>query len=375
MLKSVKLSRARTFTTHMLVQGRVTEAGSAGSMDYKIYCEAPVCSHTRPTTIQLHLPPFRPSFHPGDGTMAPTVYTIVPKSDAVIVLKVSTTRFAVWDTADETETTTENIESDAKGEESKTVGPNVSASSADHISRGYDEAALATVPNDTRVSVQEEASQVPTAGETTTEEMKCEESACDSNPTPNSSTPATECGDDPDAFRLVVFEEHSVELPHNAIHYQVSSEHMKVASPILAHMISVDNKVGGKGGLGGCYYIILEDCNEEALHILLNILHLKNREVPRKVNLDLLAKLAVLIDRYKCTEAVEVFLGMWTEAGLVIDPVPSEYCRELVLWLYVAWVAKMPRTFKDVTTTAIEFGVDCSLRTMGLPIPVSVSGK
>jgi hypothetical protein len=336
MLKSDRFSRMVDFTAHKLMQNQATEAGSAGSVDYQNYCKAQVRSYTRSTTVQLHFSPFRSSFHPGYGTMAPTVYAIVPKPDAVIVQKVSKTRFAVWETPDESNTITENAESDAKGEESKTLGATVSASSADYTSRRDDEAAHATVPNDTRVSDLEEASQVPTADENTTEGVRCDESVCDSKPTPNSSTPATECGDDPDTFRLTVFEEHSVELPHNAIHYQFSSEHLKVASPILAQMISADNEVDGKGGVGGCYYIILEDCDEQALHILLNILHLKNREVPRKVNLDLLAKLTVLIDRYKCTEAVEVFLGMWIEAVLVIDPVPSEYCRELVLWLYVA---------------------------------------
>jgi hypothetical protein len=152
-------SQVSNFTAHTLVQSQVTEAGSVGSTLLK-------SSGSQPHTLHHHL--ILPTSHfleqasaQGCGTMVPIVYSIVPKPDAVIVLKVSTTRFAVWETPDETETTPENPESDAKGEESNTAGATISASSADHISRGDDEAALTTVPHSQTF---QQASQVKPAG-------------------------------------------------------------------------------------------------------------------------------------------------------------------------------------------------------------------
>jgi hypothetical protein len=140
----------------------------------------------------------------GHDKIAATVHRIALNPDAVVVLKASTTRFAVWETANETKTTVKNTESDAKDEESKTAEATVSISPAERLLRVI----CATTLNGVRVSDQGEASQNPayetTGDKNTAEEVICDDTASDSHPTPPPSTPAAECGDDPDIFRLAV---------------------------------------------------------------------------------------------------------------------------------------------------------------------------
>ena len=47
---------------------------------------------------------------------------------------------------------------------------------------------------------------------------------------------------------------------------------------------------------------------------------------------------------------------------------PTTYCRDLVLWIWVAWVFDIEEHFKEATATAIKQCTE-SLQTMDLPIP------
>ncbi|KAF1833343.1 hypothetical protein BDW02DRAFT_599140 [Decorospora gaudefroyi] len=286
--------------------------------------------------------------------MASTVYKLVPYPDTVLILKNPTTRFAVWE------------------QEGAPV------SSADQAQHDTDDE-INELLNAVTVSSLAELPEQDQPGETICDVDRGSDAESDksfgNSPTLTSTASAADCNegddDDPNTFRLAVFEQHSVVLPSGFPHYLVSSEHLKLSSSTFADMITKENKLDGAGR----YYVVLEDCDEEALHILLNILHLKNRQVPREVGLEMLAKIAVLADRYNCVEAVEVFIDVWEDVTLGTHPVPSQYCRELILWLYVTQVFHMSQTFYEVTATAIEYGFDGRLRTMGLPIPTTISDE
>jgi hypothetical protein len=63
----------------------------------------------------------------------------------------------------------------------------------------------------------------------------------------------------------------------------------------------------------GLIHISASDWDAEAFLILLNVLHLRNRSVPDKVSLDMLAKIAVLVDYYECDEP---FFSLHQDVGL-----------------------------------------------------------
>jgi hypothetical protein len=96
--------------------------------------------------------------------------------------------------------------------------------------------------------------------------------------------------------------------------------------------------------------------------------------VPRLIDLELLAKVAVLVDYYKCYEAVELFVELWLRELKGELPLPKQVCRELILWLCVSWVFGDADVFTSVTSIAVRY-CQGPLETLGLPIPKSVVGK
>ena len=71
------------------------------------------------------------------------------------------------------------------------------------------------------------------------------------------------------------------------------------------------------------------------------------RRVPREVNLDKLARLSVLVDKYQMLEAVEVFSDIWIK-GIEAE-IPQTYTWEMRQWLGISWVFSRTDLFKQAT--------------------------
>ncbi|KAF2865654.1 hypothetical protein BDV95DRAFT_530978 [Massariosphaeria phaeospora] len=154
--------------------------------------------------------------------------------------------------------------------------------------------------------------------------------------------------------------------------YYVSRRHLVSASPTLERMFSGTNwKEGIRDENDGLYHVPAEDWDSEALLCVLQVLHLRNGQVPRTVSLEMLAKIAVLLDFYKCAEALESFTERWIERLRVTTPVPSYFCRDTLLWMCIAWVLRLPQEFVQTTTVAIRRD-EQGLPTLGLPITICV---
>ncbi|KAF2258087.1 hypothetical protein CC78DRAFT_572744 [Lojkania enalia] len=151
------------------------------------------------------------------------------------------------------------------------------------------------------------------------------------------------------------------ETQKSSIQYQVSSRHLMLASPWFKRALMREGWSESNRDA------------DEAFLILMNILHLRNRQVPRTLSLELLAKIAVLIDYYECSEAVEVFSDLWTSRLKKTVDIPNLFTRDLVLWLCVSWVFRMPVQFEQVTRVAITQSIDETFDTLELPIPLKVT--
>jgi hypothetical protein len=79
------------------------------------------------------------------------------------------------------------------------------------------------------------------------------------------------------------------------------------------------------------------------------------------------------VDYYSCGKAIELFTDIWIKR-LKKKPLPTAYCRDLILRIWVAWVFESKSMFKPATAVAIRLSTE-SLRTLDLPIPAKVSGK
>ena len=294
------------------------------------------------------------------NTIADQIYKIARDPDTVIILPTPLTQFAVWG----------GITAEQRAKKSS----DTTQASHNEGSAAEESASLSDNPSD---SDEAETSKQVTIGVTDLE-TDCGESLCESVQTSSSSPSAADYagGDNFDEVRMALYQEHGIELPTGGAHYLVSSEHLKLASPIFASMVSSNTRIGGTGGFPGRFHIVIGgNSDEEALHNLLNILHLKNRQVPGVVDIEMLAKIAVLVDRYQCCEATEVFTAMWITATMHTQAQPKTYCRELILWLYIIIVFRLETLFPTVTAIAIAHNPCGVLDTLGLPIPAPVTGK
>jgi hypothetical protein len=160
------------------------------------------------------------------------------------------------------------------------------------------------------------------------------------------------------------------------IRYHVSSRHLALASGFFKTSLSRNGWIEGQPNTAdGMYHLSTADWDPQALLILLRVLHLRNRMVPRSLTLEMLTKVAVLVDYYRCGEAVELFSQMWVDAARKSSPVPPTYGRELVLWMCIAWVFKLPSEFKQTTDIAFRQSKSPTIQDMCLPIPMVVLGK
>ncbi|EHK27105.1 uncharacterized protein TRIVIDRAFT_34151 [Trichoderma virens Gv29-8] len=155
------------------------------------------------------------------------------------------------------------------------------------------------------------------------------------------------------------------------MHMRLSSKHLCLASEYFQKMMANDwRETNAENGYS--YTITAEDWDKKALLLLMNIIHGQTHKVDRFINLEMLAKIAVLVDYYQCHQAVQFFANSWISQ--LRQPLPSSYGRDLLLRLFVSYVFSETYTFHTLTKTII-YESRGSIHTLGLPIPQKMIGK
>ncbi|KAH8431698.1 uncharacterized protein LDX57_009352 [Aspergillus melleus] len=152
----------------------------------------------------------------------------------------------------------------------------------------------------------------------------------------------------------------------NCIHIQVSAKHLILASSVFKKILTGSWKEGIAYLQEGSVEITAQGWNTEALLVMLRIIHCQSYDVPRKLTLEMLAKIAVLADYYDCREAIDLVVSTWINS--LDETIPSTYSRNLILWLWVAWYFRLPTEFEKVTAIAMSQSNDW-VENLGLPIP------
>ncbi|KAF7863212.1 hypothetical protein EAF04_007294 [Stromatinia cepivora] len=136
------------------------------------------------------------------------------------------------------------------------------------------------------------------------------------------------------------------------IHMLVSSKHMVLVSPVFKAMLQWSNfKDGYAMKAHGKVEVPLPDDDPEAMRILVDIVHCHHKDVPRKVKLSLLTHLAILVDKYRLHEAVQIYSDMWiSHAKKKFPSTMAEDGTEVCLqWLCISWVFEKGRDFTAMT--------------------------
>lgn len=158
----------------------------------------------------------------------------------------------------------------------------------------------------------------------------------------------------------------------SCIRIQVSAKHLILASSVFKKILTGGWKESVTFLKERSVEITAEGWDIEALLILLRAIHGQQYHIPRKLTLEMLAKVAVLVDYYDCKESVYIWTTTWIEA--LEEKVPGTYCRDLFLWLWVSWAFQLPVQFKESTSTALSLS-NGWINSLGLPIPAKIIGK
>lgn len=164
--------------------------------------------------------------------------------------------------------------------------------------------------------------------------------------------------------------------PSNAvpeIHFQVSSAHLKAASRYFQKAFDGKFKESQPGS-DGLLRVDASGWDTKALLIVLRIIHGQNRQVAKAVDLELLAKIAVIMDYYDCHETLDAWAELWLYRLKDRFILLHRLDRDLVLLLLVSWVFGWANEFKLATKIVLRESKG-PLHTLGLPIPEAITCK
>ncbi|KAJ5041072.1 uncharacterized protein L3040_005626 [Drepanopeziza brunnea f. sp. 'multigermtubi'] len=130
---------------------------------------------------------------------------------------------------------------------------------------------------------------------------------------------------------------------------RVSSKHLGLASPVFKSMFS-EGMFEGEKLMVGEETVVAMDGDAQVWEVLMNVVHGRIRMVPVQVTLEMLDGLAILVDKYQMLEVVEMFVKSWMPQ--LKTSIPRSLTPELLSWLRIAWVFRLPREFKHGTRIA-----------------------
>jgi hypothetical protein len=117
---------------------------------------------------------------------------------------------------------------------------------------------------------------------------------------------------------------------------------MMLASPVFEAMLEHSTfKEGSKLSSAGKVGVSLPDDDPTSFKIILDIVHGRNKLVPRQVSLQWLTEISTLVNKYQIAEAVESFSEGWIDAlkeGLLTKYTTDEELWIVHCWLGIAWV-------------------------------------
>ncbi|KAJ5424577.1 hypothetical protein N7445_010550 [Penicillium cf. griseofulvum] len=155
----------------------------------------------------------------------------------------------------------------------------------------------------------------------------------------------------------------------NYVRIKVSAKHLTFASSVFKNILTGGWKESFTYLQKGSVEITAESWDTEAFLILLRAIHGQYYYIPRKLTLEMLAKVAVIADYYECKTALYIMKDIWIDN--LEENIPPIVSRDLILWLWIAWFFQLPSQFKMSSLIAISRSDDCVF-SFGLPIPTNV---
>ncbi|KAK0631465.1 hypothetical protein B0T14DRAFT_501758 [Immersiella caudata] len=151
----------------------------------------------------------------------------------------------------------------------------------------------------------------------------------------------------------------------SGLRIKASSKHLSSASRVFRNKLQHANTKTSTQSDGRVHLSLAEGFTPKAVTIVLNAIHSRGSKVPRAVDLETLAQIALFVDKLQLYDAVEVYADRWISK--LEDSISDAHDRDLVLWLYASHVFRRAEVFKSVTKVAVAHSTG-PLRDLGLPI-------
>ncbi|GKU12727.1 unnamed protein product, partial [Fusarium langsethiae] len=151
----------------------------------------------------------------------------------------------------------------------------------------------------------------------------------------------------------------------------VSGKHLALASSYFEKMFA-GSYVEGKIHDSGLRRVTARDCDPEAFSIILSIMHGYHRDVPKSLSLEMLAKVAIIVDYYGCHEIVEPHVNIWIAS--LKSVLPTVYGRDCILCMMISWVFSEPDVFQQMTRLALIHS-EKLIEAEDIPLPADLLGK
>ena len=146
---------------------------------------------------------------------------------------------------------------------------------------------------------------------------------------------------------------------------KVSSRHLTLASRVFRNKLQFTSSKTTRQADGRIHVKLSEGFDPQAVSIVLNAVHARGSKVPRSVDLETLAQIAIFVDRFQLLDAVDVYAERWISK--LEGDLPNTYNRNLVLWLYISHVFRHSDIFRAVSKTAAAQSHG-PIQTLNLPI-------
>ncbi|KAG4440525.1 hypothetical protein IFR05_003995 [Cadophora sp. M221] len=150
----------------------------------------------------------------------------------------------------------------------------------------------------------------------------------------------------------------------------VSSKHLMLSSSVFRAMLQHSNfKEGDELRRSGKAEVVLPDDDYVAFGIMMNIIHGRVSKIPRKLSLDIMTKLAILVDKYETLAVFGLVLDVWMPP--LTNKIPKFFNKDVLPWLAIAWVFRLPDLFRKMTKLLLTEGdgVIAERLRPDLPIP------
>lgn len=153
---------------------------------------------------------------------------------------------------------------------------------------------------------------------------------------------------------------------------RVSAKHLTPVSPVFKSFLFGGWKESSTFLETGSTELIVSGWDLEAFLVVMQMIHSQHKKIPRKVNLELFAKITIIADYYKCKDAIGFFSDVWLDDlnsnSDLQNRIACTFSRDLMLWLWISWMFRRAEQFKQSTAVAMKYS-KAQITSLGLPLP------